>query len=138
MISKIAHKKKYKTSRKTIWMKSKMMKVKNQYKILMTKLRKLVNCKIYKKYNFCEKWIKTKNLRKIYKNSWDLRMIKRRCCKVTILVIYNKFPNIIKTKEKIKKYSKNKDSRQRKLGTTPKSDARITIICLKDKRVWFK
>jgi len=60
-------------------------------------------------------------------------MIKRRCCKVIILVKYNKFPNIIKTKEKIKKDSKKKDSRQRKLGTTPKSDIRITIICLKDK-----
>ena len=128
MISKMTQYKKYKTTRKTIWMKSKMMKIKNIYKILMTKLWKSVNCKNYKNYNFCNKWIKTKSLRKIYKNSWELRMIKRRCCKVTILVTYNKFPNRVKTKEKIKKDSKNKDCRLRKLGTTPNSDTWMTRI----------
>ena len=138
MISKMTQYKKYKTTRKKICMKIQVMKVKNHYKILMTKLWKSVNCKNLKNLNFCNKRIKTKSLRKIYKNSWELRMIKRRCCKVIILVKYNKFPNIIKTKVKIKKDSKNKDSRQRKLGTTPKSDTRITIICLKDKRVWLK
>ena len=106
MISKMTQYKKYKTTRKKICMKIQVMKVKNHYKILMTKLWKSVNCKNLKNLNFCNKRIKTKSLRKIYKNSWELRMIKRRCCKVIILVKYNKFPNIIKTKEKIKKYSR--------------------------------
>ena len=132
MISKMTQYKKYKTTRKKICMKIQVMKVKNHYKILMTKLWKSVNCKNLKNLNFCNKRIKTKSLRKIYKNSWELRMIKRRCCKVTILVPYNK------TKEKIKKNSKKKDCRLGKLWTAPKSDTWMTRIWLTDKWVCNK